>query len=109
MELIRSFFSGAKARYLLVLGLVVLSLLLLPVALKYYFLYAIEDAGLGKADIVDVDLNLFAGTFELENLSLDQAGEVTLVLGRVFLNYGWFGLGWERVGQGIGLLGRDVE
>lgn len=97
MEFIRSFFSGAKARYLLALGLVVLSLVLLPVALKYYFIYAIEDAGLGKADIVDVDLNLFAGTFELENLSLDQGGEVTLVLGRVFLNYGWFGLGLTEI------------
>lgn len=94
MEFIRSFFAGAKARYLLALTLLVLSvLLLLPVALKYYVLYAIEDAGLGKADIVDIDVNLFAGTFELESLQLDQDGEVTLVLGRVFLNYGWFGLG----------------
>ena len=94
MDFFRSFFSSAKARFFLwALGVLMLILLLLPIAIKYYLEYAIKDYGIGDAQIVDVDLDLFAGTFELENLELNQGGEVTLVLGRVFLNYGWFGLG----------------
>lgn len=93
MEWVRSLFSGAKGRVVTVLAVLLLILALLPVALQFYLRYTIAELGLGEATISDIDLNLFAGTFELENLELDQGGEITLVLGRVFLNYGWFGLG----------------
>ncbi len=93
MTTLRDWLSGMKGKLLLALSLLLLLLIMLPVMLQFSLRYWIDNSGLGQAHIADVDLNLFAGTLELENFELDQNREITLVIGRLLLNYGWFGHG----------------
>lgn len=89
--------SGRKGKLLAAVLVLMVILTLLPVALQFALRYWVDRSGLGNARIADIDLNLFTGTLQIENLELDQNQEVTLNIGRLYLNYGWVEQGLTRL------------
>ncbi|MES0371510.1 MAG: DUF748 domain-containing protein [Mariprofundaceae bacterium] len=67
---------------------VILLLSLLPFAIRMGAISWLEDHGVQQAEIDNVDLNLFAGTFVIEGLSADEG----LKVGRLALNVDWWPL-----------------
>lgn len=85
----------AAARWLrwsaVVAAAVAVVVVLLPVAIRFGAIHWLEEHGVEKAEIADVDLNLFAGTFAIEGLSVGDG----LKVGRLAVEIDWWPM-WER-------------
>jgi len=84
---------GLYTTLAVIVATVVLLLSLLPVGIRIGAVSWLEDHGVQKAEIENVDLNLFAGTFVIEGLS---AGE-GLKVGHLAANIDWWPMFDHRI------------
>ena len=63
-----------------------LILILIPVGIQYGISYLLKQQGASSAQVEDINLNLFAGTFELTNLTLQVTGYDSASIGRISTN-----------------------
>ena len=63
-----------------------LILMLIPVAIQYGISYFLKDQGATSAHVEDINLNLFSGTFELTNLTLQVKDNQSAQIGRIYTN-----------------------
>ncbi len=67
-------------------GAILLLLSLLPVAIRMGTVFWLEDHGVKHAEVENIDLNLFTGTFAVEGLVADDG----LKIGRLFIDIDWW-------------------
>lgn len=61
-------------------------LLLIPLAIQYAIGYVLRDQGASEASIQDINLNLFAGSFELTGLNMQVSGNQRAEIAHIFAN-----------------------
>lgn len=69
------------AKWLLYFAIFIAVLLaILPIGIRFGAEYALKELGAERAQIEDIDLNLFTGRFALKNLQVDYQQQTTLAL-----------------------------
>ncbi len=63
-----------------------LILMLIPVAIQYAISYFLKDQGATSAQVEDINLNLFSGTFELTNLTMQVKDNSSAHIGHIYTN-----------------------
>ncbi|WNC71261.1 DUF748 domain-containing protein [Thalassotalea psychrophila] len=83
----------SRRKYLVSSILVIaILLILLPEAARYYVINKISQQGFDNVTIEDVDLNLFSGSLQIENVRVGINNEEKLVIGLMRADYRWQGL-----------------
>lgn len=84
-------------RTLAILGLLLGGLLIaLPFGIAYGIKRALVEAGADTATVDNVDLNLFTGTFAIDNLGIEVGADKPLILPRAYLDLDWSALFKDR-------------
>ncbi len=71
-------------RSIISISTITIILLLIPVIIQYSIPYLLVKQGASKAQIEDINLNLFAGTFELKNLVITTGENTPTQLTRLY-------------------------
>ncbi|WNC69580.1 DUF748 domain-containing protein [Thalassotalea nanhaiensis] len=82
-----------RSKYLIsTILVVVIFLSALPEVARYYVINKITQQGFDNVTIEDVDLNLFTGTLQIENVRVEVNNEEKLVIGLMRADYRWQGI-----------------
>jgi hypothetical protein len=72
-------------------------LILIPVGIQFAIGYILKDQGADQASVDDINLNLFAGSFELSGLNMKVAGSEPASLGHLYANLNMLELVKSRI------------
>ena len=85
--LLQTYWNNNSLRRLTIsTGVFALILLILPVVIQYSIIHLLKKQGASQASIDDINLNLFAGSFELRQLSFTSGNTQPLQLGHLALD-----------------------